>query len=121
MSENQIQQGKRIEKPWGYELLWAETKEYVGKLLFVRKDESLSLQYHRQKEETIYIESGELWLEFGTTEETLEHITLTAGDTFHIVPGLIHRFNAKTDCRIFEVSTPHLTDVVRLKDRYGRS
>lgn len=111
---------KKIEKPWGYELIWAETKQYVGKILFVKAGESLSLQYHNIKEETMFLESGEILLESGTSEANLKPVPFAAGTAFHIPPGVLHRLTAKTDCRVFEVSTPQLDDVVRLKDRYGR-
>ena len=111
---------KRIEKPWGYELLWAHTNQYVGKVLFVKAGESLSLQYHKVKEETMFLESGEILLESGPDENNLKPVPFPVGTAFHIPPGTLHRITAKTDCRIFEVSTNHLDDVVRLKDRYGR-
>jgi mannose-6-phosphate isomerase len=111
---------ERIEKPWGYELLWANTEHYAAKLLHVRAGESLSLQFHRLKEETLYLESGECVLLAGQSEEQLQPVSFSIGTAFHIPPGLLHRLSAVTDCRIFEVSTPHLTDVVRLEDRYGR-
>jgi mannose-6-phosphate isomerase len=79
------------------------------------------LQYHRIKEETMYLESGELLLEAGDSEESLAPVAFPAGSVFHIPPGCLHRLTARTDCRIFEASTPHLDDVVRLKDKYGRS
>jgi mannose-6-phosphate isomerase len=112
---------ERIEKPWGYELVWAKTQDYVAKLLFVRAGESLSLQYHKIKEETLFLETGECTLLAGEDESQLAPVVFTPGKSFHVPPGLRHRITAVTDCRIFEVSTPHLTDVVRLEDRYGRS
>lgn len=111
---------KRVEKPWGYEILWAKTKDYVGKVLFVKKGESLSLQYHRVKEETLFIETGNCTIETGKDEKSLEPMHFGPGSVFHITPGRLHRIIAVTDCRIFEVSTPQLDDVVRLQDRYGR-
>jgi mannose-6-phosphate isomerase len=111
---------KKIEKPWGYEILWAHTGQYVGKILFVRAGESLSLQYHKEKEETLFIESGECIIHTGPEETKLSAHKFHPGDTFHITPGKLHQIEAVTDCRIFEVSTPQLDDVVRLKDRYGR-
>lgn len=120
MSENLKQPVQKIDKPWGYELLWAKTKDYVGKVLFVKKGESLSLQYHEQKEETLFIESGECWIETGSDKNFLQRILFSSGDVFHIPPRKLHRISAKSDCRIFEVSTPQLSDVVRLEDRYGR-
>jgi len=113
-------QAKKIDKPWGYELVWAETPHYVGKILVINPGESLSLQYHKIKEETLYLESGECLLEAGEDESQLKKINLVAGDVFHIPPGYRHRLSAVTKCRFFEVSTPHLTDVVRLQDKYGR-
>jgi len=121
LSENPIHQGEKTDKPWGYEILWAKTDGYVGKILFVRKGESLSLQFHREKEETLFLESGSCTLQYGASEAILKSITLSPGDAFHIPPGMIHRLEAKVDCRLFEVSTPQLQDVVRLKDRYGRT
>ena len=121
MSEKLIHQGERIDKPWGYEILWAKTKDYVGKVLFIKAGESLSLQYHRIKEETLFLESGECILETGPDENSLKQHIMTAGSVFHVAPGCLHRLQAKSECRFFEVSTPHLSDVVRLKDRYGRS
>jgi mannose-6-phosphate isomerase len=112
---------ERIEKPWGYELIWAHTAHYVAKILFVKAGHSLSLQYHVQKEETMFVESGECLIESGTDPKQLSSQVFSHGDVFHIQPGRLHRIHAKTDCRIFEVSTPHLNDVVRIEDKYGRT
>lgn len=111
---------RKVDKPWGYELIWAHTKDYVAKMLFVRAGESLSLQYHQAKEETLYLESGDCELLAGESEDQLSKVDFRPGTAFHIKPGLRHRIAGVTDCRIFEVSTPQLTDVVRLEDRYGR-
>lgn len=120
MSTNPIKRGEKIEKPWGYELLWAKTPDYAAKLLFVKAGHSLSLQFHEQKEETLFLESGQAVLETGVEKTDLQELDFLPGDVFHIEPKRIHRFTAKLDCRVFEVSTPHLDDVVRLEDRYGR-
>jgi mannose-6-phosphate isomerase-like protein (cupin superfamily) len=120
LSEKTTSPIERVEKPWGYELIWAKTSHYVAKLLFVRAGESLSLQYHREKEETLFLESGDCTLLAGDDEKHLQSVDFTHGKAFHIPPGLRHRIRAKSDCRIFEVSTPQLSDVVRLEDRYGR-
>lgn len=121
LSENlKTKKIKRIEKPWGYELLWAHTDKYVAKILVVRAGHSLSLQFHRQKEETMFIESGDCLIESGPDLQNLSQQLYCSGEVFHVKPGQLHRLHAKTDCRIFEVSTPHLDDVVRLEDNYGR-
>jgi len=114
---------KRVDKPWGYELWWARTERYVGKILHVNKGHSLSLQYHNVKDETIMVQSGVLLLETGAVNQTsdLRQLTMKPGDVFHITPGTVHRMNALEDCDIAEVSTPELDDVVRLEDRYGRA
>ena len=113
---------RRVEKPWGYEIWWARTDRYVGKMLHVKKGESLSLQYHRVKEETIRIQSGLLLLETAPAEgQPLARLEMKPGDVFHIVPGTVHRMTGIEDCDILEVSTPELDDVVRLEDRYGRA
>lgn len=113
---------RRISKPWGYELIWAETDRYVGKILHIDAGHALSLQYHERKDETVYVLSGRMTFEHGAEGNApLERITLEAGDSFHITPRLRHRMIAETDCDILEASTPELDDVVRLEDRYGRT
>mgnify|MGYP003792319775 CR=1 FL=1 len=111
---------RRVEKPWGYEIIWAETTEYVGKLLHIRAGEALSLQYHERKDETIHLLSGEMRFSAGTSETDLEDIDLRTGESFHVSTGTLHRMVAITDCDVLEASTPHLDDVVRVEDRYGR-
>jgi len=111
---------RRVEKPWGWELVWAETEDYVGKLLFVRAGQSLSLQYHEVKDESWLVQGGRASLELGSVGGALETIEIVAGDAFRYRPGTVHRVTAIEDTTIVEVSTPHLDDVVRLEDRYGR-
>jgi mannose-6-phosphate isomerase-like protein (cupin superfamily) len=112
---------RRVEKPWGWELIWADTDQYVGKILFVRAGHSLSLQFHREKDESWYVESGRAELELGEAGQSLlNREVITAGASFHYAPGTVHRVTALEDTTILEVSTPHLDDVVRLEDRYGR-
>lgn len=112
---------KRVEKPWGYELIFAQTKDYVGKILFIKKGHQLSLQFHRIKEETIYVSSGVLKFQFEEEKGILRDIEMHPGDAHHIPPQHQHRMTALEDCTLFEVSTPHLDDVVRLQDSYGRA
>jgi len=114
---------KRVEKPWGHELWWARTDRYVGKILHLRRGESLSLQYHNVKDETILLQSGRLLFETGDQGDpgALRRIEMKPGDVFHISPGTLHRMTGLEDCDILEVSTPELEDVVRLEDRYGRA
>jgi mannose-6-phosphate isomerase len=113
---------RRVEKPWGYELIWALTDAYCGKLLFVRAGHSLSLQFHRQKDEAWYIQSGRVKLELGQVGEgILSEEVVSAGASFRYPPGTVHRVTAMEDTMILEVSTPQLDDVVRLEDRYGRA
>jgi mannose-6-phosphate isomerase len=113
---------RKVDKPWGHELVYALTDRYCGKVLFVRAGQSLSLQYHEVKDEAWYVESGRAKLELGSVgEESSAHtVEITAGDAFHFVPRTIHRVTAIEDLTVLEVSTPHLEDVVRLEDRYGR-
>ena len=111
---------KRVEKPWGYELWWAETDRYVGKLLHVKAGHKLSLQYHRVKDETIHLISGDLILALDLGSGIQEH-EMKPGESFRIVPLTKHRMIAVTDCDILEVSTPEVEDVVRLEDSYGRA
>jgi mannose-6-phosphate isomerase len=111
---------ERVDKPWGYELIWARTGRYVGKVLHIDKGHALSLQYHRQKDETVHVLSGQMLFQTGGENEPLQETLLGPGQSFHITPLLRHRMIAQTDCDILEASTPELDDVVRLEDRYGR-
>jgi len=114
------QQVRRVDKPWGYELIYAVTERYCGKLLFVRAGEALSLQYHRKKDETIYVHEGRAELEIGRQGEEPTPVLVGPGDSFRLRPGTVHRMRALEDTLFLEVSTPELDDVVRLEDRYGR-
>jgi len=111
----------RVEKPWGYELRWAVTDRYLGKILHVNQGEALSLQYHERKDECQYVVSGCVDIEIGGLDGALTTRRMRAGDTLHIRPGTRHRITAVEDTDIFEVSTPEGDDVVRISDRYGRA
>ncbi|RDI73363.1 Mannose-6-phosphate isomerase [Gaiella occulta] len=111
---------RRVEKPWGYELIWAESEHYVGKLLSVRAGHALSLQYHEVKDESWLVQEGRASLELGLVDGDLTTVEIGPGDAFRYRPGTVHRITAIEDTLILEVSTPHLDDVVRLDDRYGR-
>jgi mannose-6-phosphate isomerase len=112
---------RRVEKPWGWELIWAEAEAYVGKILFVRAGQSLSLQFHNVKDESWYVQEGQAKLELaGEGEPILNTEVIGPGACFRFRPGTVHRVTALEDTTIIEVSTPHLDDVVRLEDRYGR-
>ena len=111
---------RRVDKPWGYELIWAQTDDYVGKILHLNEGEALSLQYHEIKDETIYVHSGRIELELEDDTGAIVKTVLEAGEGRHIAPGRRHRMTALADSDLLEVSTNHLDDVVRLEDRYGR-
>jgi len=111
---------QNVPKPWGYELIYAKTSRYVGKILHINRGESLSLQYHEKKEETLYVVTGELQLTV-EWEGDRRDLRLRTGEAFHIPPRMIHRMEAVTDVDVAEVSTTELDDVVRLEDRYGRA
>jgi mannose-6-phosphate isomerase-like protein (cupin superfamily) len=114
-------QPERVEKPWGYELIWAKTDRYVGKVLHVMAGHALSLQYHERKDETIHMLRGEMRFWVGPSADRLELLTMREGESYHVTPGTVHRMEALTEVDILEASTPELTDVVRLEDRYGRA
>lgn len=110
---------ERVEKPWGYELRFARTDRFAGKVLFIKAGSQLSLQYHEHKEEAFLVHEGRLELVLGRgADERVER--LGPGDSWHITPRTVHRFRAVSDCLLFEVSTPELEDVVRLEDDFGR-
>jgi mannose-6-phosphate isomerase len=112
---------RRVDKPWGYELIYAVTDRYCGKLLFVRAGEALSLQYHRLKDETLYLHDGLAEIEIGELDGSSVTTIAHPGNAFRVVPGTVHRLRALRDSLFLEVSTPELDDVVRLDDRYGRA
>jgi len=112
---------RRVEKPWGHEVWWARTDDYAGKLLYVDAGHQLSLQVHRQKDETSYLLSGRLRLTHGPSAGELSEEDIAPGQTWRIEPGTVHSIEALEDSVVLEVSTPQLDDVVRLRDRYRRS
>ncbi len=121
---------RTVPKPWGHETIWARTPGYIGKILHIKAGQALSVQYHELKDETIYLLSGELVYRVQDGDarkggkaalgEAMTEVKLGCGEAFRIFPGTVHQMEAITDCDILEVSTNHLDDVVRLKDRYGR-
>ncbi|HSY84048.1 MAG TPA: cupin [Gemmatimonadaceae bacterium] len=110
---------RTVPKPWGHETIWAQTDVYVGKILHIKAGHALSLQYHNLKDETIHLLSGEMIYRVKVENQLLD-VGLKAGESYRNLPGTIHQMEAVTDCDVLEVSTPHLDDVVRLEDRYGR-
>jgi mannose-6-phosphate isomerase-like protein (cupin superfamily) len=112
---------RRVEKPWGHEVWWAQTDDYAGKLLHVEAGHQLSLQLHREKDESSYLLSGRLRLTWGPTADELSEEEIGPGHAWRVEPGTVHSIEAIEDSVVLEVSTPNLNDVVRLEDRYGRS
>jgi len=113
---------RTVNKPWGHEVVWSNCDKFVGKLLCIKNGHKLSIKYHEQKEETIFVLTGTLSLEVGIPGQHFEKIDLKKGQSFHITPNTVHRFCAPYgDVELAEVSTPELDDVVRLKDDYSRS
>jgi mannose-6-phosphate isomerase-like protein (cupin superfamily) len=110
---------RRVDKPWGYELIWAETERYVGKILHITAGQRLSRQYHKKKEETFLVEAGKMDLKIVTGADT-KTLRMKKHDNYHCLPGTVHRMIAVSDVDVVEVSTPELDDVVRLEDAYGR-
>jgi len=112
----------RVVKPWGHEEWFAVAPDqYCGKVLVIRAGHALSLQYHEEKDETIFVQSGVLRLDVGPSVDELETFELYAGESVRVRPGVVHRMTAVDDCMVLEASTTQLTDVVRLEDRYGRA
>jgi mannose-6-phosphate isomerase-like protein (cupin superfamily) len=111
---------RRVPKPWGHEIVFAETERYAGKILHIEPGHRLSLQYHERKDETLYVLSGEVYLSV-EVDGAMRELKLTPGEAYRIRPGVRHRMRAETVCELAEVSTPELSDVVRLEDAYGRA
>ena len=111
---------RRVPKPWGHEIVFAETERYAGKILHIEPGHRLSLQYHERKDETLYVLSGEVYLSV-EVDGAMREIKLTPGEAYRIRPGVRHRMRAERVCELAEVSSPELTDIVRLEDAYGRA
>jgi quercetin dioxygenase-like cupin family protein len=111
---------KRVEKPWGHEMIWAVTDRYVGKVLHIKAGQKLSLQYHQKKDETVMVWAGRMNFEHFVEGQPPQVREMGPGEAFHVTPGLRHRMMAIEDTDVFEVSTTELDDVVRLEDAYGR-
>lgn len=110
----------RVDKPWGHEVWWAQTDNYAGKLLVVKAGQRLSVQLHREKDETSYLLEGKVLVFQGPSADELTERIIEPGASWRNTPGLVHTFEAIEDSTVLEVSTPQLDDVVRLSDRYGR-
>lgn len=110
----------RVDKPWGFEIWWARTDRYVGKLIHITGGHALSLQYHNRKDETIFVWSGRIRFEIQEGDALVAR-EVGPGEAFHVSPLTVHRMTAIEDSEVFEVSTPEVDDVVRLEDRYGRA
>jgi len=111
---------RKVEKPWGYEIHWAVTDRYVGKLLHIEAGHLLSLQYHNRKDESIYVLRGRMIFRYKNDAGELVDCEMIAGEAQRVPAGLVHQFEALEHTDVLEASTPHLDDVVRLADRYGR-
>jgi oxalate decarboxylase/phosphoglucose isomerase-like protein (cupin superfamily) len=112
---------RRVQKPWGHELIWAETPRVAGKLLHIRAGCRLSLQFHRQKDEALLLQAGEMMMSLDDERGELRTWKMRPGDAVHVRPGQRHRMTALSDCDLVEVSTTELDDVVRIEDDYGRA
>jgi len=129
MNEDQYKPREGMEeytilKPWGHEIRFAVTDKYIGKILYIAKGHRLSRQYHKLKDETIFVQHGTLTLELGMPgTSTFEVKTLRYGERFRVLPGVVHRFCAPDSgpVTLIEVSTPEIDDVVRLQDDYKRT
>jgi len=110
---------RKVAKPWGHELIFAENERYAGKVLHLEAGQALSLQYHERKDETLMVLQGEVTLSV-EVEGEMRDIRLRSGEAHRIRPGVRHRLTADAAVDIVEVSSPELDDVVRLEDRYGR-
>ncbi|MCX5762202.1 MAG: cupin [Gemmatimonadetes bacterium] len=112
---------KIVQKPWGHEVIWAANELYVGKVLHITAGHALSVQYHNQKDETIHLLRGQMIYRVDFKDGAgLVEVPFATGESYRNTPGVIHQMEAVTDCDLLEASTPHLDDVVRLTDRYGR-
>lgn len=111
----------KIVKPWGFELLWAYTDRYAGKILHIDSGHRLSLQYHNCKDETLYLLDGRMRLDLEDDGGRLVQHFVAPGESIRVPAGRQHRLHALEECTVLEASTPELDDVVRIHDEYGRT
>jgi mannose-6-phosphate isomerase len=111
---------RRVDKPWGHELIWAHTEQYAGKILVIEAGRRLSLQRHEVKDESILVREGRLKLTLEDDDGVVREQILGPGDHRRVATGRIHRYEAIERCEVIEVSTTELDDVVRLEDDFGR-
>jgi mannose-6-phosphate isomerase-like protein (cupin superfamily) len=116
-----MEPGSRVEKPWGYEILVAVNEHYAMKEIVLLGGTRSSLQSHEVKFETILVLEGSLLLELEDSDGEIRCRTVTAGESYDVLPGRRHRVTAEVDVRLVEVSTPQLDDVIRHEDDYGRT
>jgi mannose-6-phosphate isomerase len=125
LPQAEVYQAARQDKPWGHELIFAAFGDkYIGKIIHVNQGQSLSLQYHQEKDETISVISGEALFQYGPSSDELTDRQFGPGDTIHLPAGVLHRITALSDLDFAEASTAYpgwREDVVRLEDRYGRT
>jgi mannose-6-phosphate isomerase len=119
-TDAQATTARRVDKPWGHELIWALTDRYCGKVLVIESGRRLSLQKHVVKDESILVLSGRLRLHLEDDDGTVRQEELGPGESRHVPTGRIHRYEAIERCELIEVSTPELDDVVRIEDDFGR-
>jgi mannose-6-phosphate isomerase len=112
---------KIVDKPWGKEELLEINDHYMVKKLTMWKGHRCSLQYHKQKKETVYIISGQLKIYSGPSENKLTVKIYGPNDIITLLPGTIHRMEGVEDCVYLEASTPQIEDVVRIQDDYNRT
>ena len=117
-----VERPRIVEKPWGREEIFALVEgKYCGKVLHVRSGHALSLQFHRYKDEVIFVLHGVASVEVGDAVDQLSGLILHEGESLHLPPGRLHRIRALGDLVLLEASTTELDDVVRLSDDYGRA
>ena len=107
-----------VPKSWGFEKWIVNNEKYCGKLLYIIKGYGCSWHYHRIKDETFYIQKGEIKLYYGYDSDfsKASSIILKEGDTYHIPTGLIHKMVAIKDTELFEFSTQHFdSDSIRIE------
>jgi len=111
---------RRVDKPWGHELIWVLTDRYCGKVIVIETGRRLSLQYHQRKDESVYVVSGRLRLHLEDDAGVMTVRELGPGDSARVPVGRRHRFEAVQRVELIEVSTPELDDVIRVEDDFGR-
>ena len=107
---------RRINRPWGYETIWAESSRYLAKIVAIMSGKHTVLQMHKIKDTTFLVQRGTVKIEHGTSKSDLKTTQLEAGQAWNVPSGTLYRFFAVTDVEMIEASSSEIADTVRFEE-----